>query len=90
MVGWLFKIYSCLGMCVCLGLLGGIVIVCFVWGGWFVLIGLICWCVGVGVLVGLGFVCLMVVSVDRSGSFLCYGDVLYKIIGAGYERVSNQ
>lgn len=57
-------------------------------GGWFVLIGLICWCVGVGVLVGLGFVCLMVVSVDRSGSFLCYGDVLYKIIGAGYERAS--
>lgn len=31
-------------MCVCLGLLDGIVIVCFVRGGWFVLIGLIYWC----------------------------------------------
>lgn len=48
------------------------------------------WIVGWSVLVGLGLVALMVVSVDRSGSFLCYGDVLYKIIGAGYERVSNQ
>ena len=36
-VGWVFN-----GVCLVFGLVGGIVIVCFVWGGWFVLIGL--WC----------------------------------------------
>lgn len=61
----------------------------FVRGEWFVLIGLICWC-GLECSCRSGSCCLMVVSVDCSGSFLCYGDVLYKIIGAGYERVSNQ
>lgn len=48
-------------MCVCLGLLDGIVIVCFVRGGWFVLIGLICWC-GVECSCRSGSCCLMVVG----------------------------
>ena len=48
-------------MCVCLGLLDGIVIVCFVRDGWFVLIGLICWC-GLECSCRSGSCCLMVVG----------------------------
>ena len=52
---------GCLMGCVlCLGLLGGIVIVCFVWGGWFVLIGL--WCGLECSCRSSGSCCLMVVS----------------------------